>query len=628
MMLFWHKDGGTSKRSGQDAHVMLVLESLHRDVTAFLQARQDDVFPGNREHQRFLDFMAKMHSKLQHALRAGLAPHVGSSASSSHRDNHHPHHPHADALPTLSSTNSKTTRHSFFSWPRRRPLSLPNASSLLNDALPIKESTLRRWMVTIQRQHARYAVAMAEQAIRPLDNDVERYRLFQTIQQLSQRLDTACTPMLDQLDQLIDALEDLKRQWKLPALQHLVNELASAMIASSSTSIASSSRPATRVPQWQWRRCSPAVPLFYPWIPRRHAPHHRLTQARAILRRHGHLHFLGTMSDNEQAAFQVVTTLFDHFRQVFQENTRQNEARMRRSYASVFSASADPLLAEDIQRLCLAVSANPPPTIDALSTTNAAHAPPPASTNINNNNNNNNNNFSAPSSAPPSEASSFHSSPSPPVSPTLAPNSPLGMIIAGSSPPTPTPAATSSSSHATATNAALLQSIHHHQQLQQQQQHNCRSPATTVTSSSSNPQEGHPMRRRSRSSQVQEQADTDDQQDTLLRIQWPPMLRLVRAMLAPQPHHQLNDNAICLARIALCFLTLGQDQYVRWIHQLRQRQQQQTRPFQLATETLADMYRALELEQGHALLARLGAQLTTLCATDTTANAATSASNP
>lgn len=70
-------------------------------------------------------------------------------------------------------------------------------------------------------------------------------------------------------------------------------------------------------------------------------------------------------------------------------------------------------------------------------------------------------------------------------------------------------------------------------------------------------------------------------------------------------HHQQQVWSICLGLLSEHLLHVGQQYYAKWLQDLAASQDRQTALYRAATETLASMYRALQIEQGHAVLSNL-----------------------
>jgi hypothetical protein len=74
-------------------------------------------------------------------------------------------------------------------------------------------------------------------------------------------------------------------------------------------------------------------------------------------------------------------------------------------------------------------------------------------------------------------------------------------------------------------------------------------------------------------------------------------------------HPQQQVWSICLGLLSEHLLHVGQQYYARWIQDLADAQERQTVPYRAATECLASMYRALQIEQCHAVVSTLCSHL-------------------
>ncbi|KAI8341514.1 hypothetical protein BC941DRAFT_417131 [Chlamydoabsidia padenii] len=383
---------------------------------------------------------------------------------------------------------------------------------------------------TIKEHHHQM---MEEQQIRPLENDMERYRQLQVIHGLSHRLD-ASSQVYDELNDLRLALSSLHRQWKLDRIQHMVNTLAttSQMSTSSSSTLPPLAPPTghmSNLHNHRWKLSSTSLIGFIKkWLQQSSSPeninhtgtaagtttgltqghhHRRLAQP--------HSHFL--CSSQEECQTKILQVIQD-FYELFEENVHQNEERMHQMYARAFEPELDPMLAEDIQRLCISVSAAPPPRLALLSQPGVSFAFTW--------------NFSLPTRS--MQYSFTHQDTN------VTPISLSSLILP------PTSIGTSTTTYHT--NINWIKKV-------------------------------GGIRKKNQ----------DKQQGALMTGQ--------------------QTWSICLGLLAEHLLYVGQQYYTQCIQDFTQAQQQQTAPFQKATETLATMYRALQIEQSHAVLSSLCTQL-------------------
>ncbi|SAM07501.1 hypothetical protein [Absidia glauca] len=362
----------------------------------------------------------------------------------------------------------KKVHHSITKLQRRTP----DISSAATSRFYQQKQT-KQLYIKLDALKTQYQAAMEHLQIRPLETDRERYEQLQVIHGLSGRLDRS-SQVYEELHHLHRALIQVRQEWKLDQIQDIVSTLATTSPHDDDdettltdqhnhlwyASIDNTTENKRNIPMGlagavkNWLRqignrgkkeTSTDVP----------PSHHKLRS-----RHHQHL----VCRRPQQHIRQVI----EDFQGVFEENARQNHDRMYRLYAPLFHPEiVDPLLAEDIQRLCLEISTAPPPSLASL------HQP------------------SSPSSG------------------------------------------------------------------------------TTM----------------------------------------PSFLTGVDEMQFWVPTQGRTDGSVCLGLLSEYLLQVGQRYYTSWINDIEKAQQQHTVPFQIATETLAQMYRALQIEQGYATLLRLCTQL-------------------
>ncbi|KAI8089670.1 uncharacterized protein BX664DRAFT_350044 [Halteromyces radiatus] len=414
----------------------------------------------------------------------------------------------------------------------------------------------------------KYWEILEQQQIRQLENDMERYQLLQTIHGLSSRLDRS-SQVYDDLHHLHHALSSLRTEWKLDRIQHIVTTLAQpstcsstsppstisehhghrwypliisnnkkkrkANLSSSSSSSTAAAQGTATVPSSQPSLTKTHFGLFNHvknWFRKqRHSillGHSSETASSAdkattitatttttideSRRRHrpqSHPHLF--CSSQEECNIKVVQLVQD-FQNVFEENARQNEERMHHLYARVFQPDIDPLLAEDIQRLCLAVSTAPPPSLASL------------------------------------------------MQPGLSSSCSWTVCVTTGQTSFLVPADNNNKKN-------LYEHMIYRMDIQQ-------------SSSFFSKKKTRNEKNNISSKQDKEDEGTTDQQEQQM---W----------------------SICLGLLSEHLLGVGQQYYTRWMQEIRTAQQQQTAPFQVATETLASMYQALQIEQGYAILSRL-----------------------
>ncbi|KAI8337181.1 hypothetical protein BC941DRAFT_426942 [Chlamydoabsidia padenii] len=303
---------------------------------------------------------------------------------------------------------------------------------------------------------------MQQFEIRPLENDRERYEQLKVIHGLSGRLNLS-SQVYDELHHLHRALSLLRREWTLDRIQPIVSTLASPPSSSPNTLTQRHGHAwYPLVVEKNKSSSSGLVSNLKNWFGIKTT---RTTTTR-FKRRRKHLHLL-VRSDGHTKIRQLI----QDFQGVFEENARQNKERMHQLYSSLFHHTGDPLLAEDIQRLCLALTTATPPPL-----------------------------------------------------------------------------------------ASLVQ------------------PCVTTMHNDS----------------------TDD-------IIWPDGItkRQENTGMMQEDTSMVQGGSICLGLLSEHLLQVGQHYYTTWIQDIERIQQQQMAPYQVATDTLAAMYRALQIEQGYALLTRL-----------------------
>jgi hypothetical protein len=363
----------------------------------------------------------------------------------------------------------------------------PDISSAATSRFYQQKQT-KQLYIKLDALRIQYHAAMEHLQIRPLETDRERYEQLQVIHGLSGRLDRS-SQVYEELHHLHRALIQVRQEWKLDQIQDIVSTLAT-----TSPHDDNNENTLTEQHHHLWhasidntndRKKSNPMGLagaVKNWL-RQHsaignrgkketstdvpppASHHKLRP-----RHHQHLVCRRPSSRRQQ-----IRQVIDDFQGVFEENARQNQDRMYRLYAPLFHPeTVDPLLAEDIQRLCLEISAAPPPSLASLH-------------------------------QPSSSSSGTH----------------LPSFLTG----------------------------------------------------------------------------VDEMQF------WVPTQGRTRQDTS------LVDGSVCLGLLSEYLLQVGQRYYTSWINDIEKALQQHTVPFQIATETLAQMYRALQIEQGYAILLRLCTQL-------------------
>lgn len=383
----------------------------------------------------------------------------------------------------------KKVHHSIIKLQRRTPDTSAHGSSAAASLFFQKKQTKQLYL-KLDAFKTQYQAEMERLRIRPLETDRERYEQLQVIHGLSGRLDRS-SQVYEELHHLHRALIQVRQEWKLDQIQDIVSTLATtsphgdnentftdhhdhlwyASLDSMSDKKNSRSSMGLAGAVKNWFRHHSGIgnrgkketstdvsssELHRKLRPRHH--HHLVCRPPSSHRQH-------------------IRQLVQDFQGVFEENARQNQDRVYRLYAPLFrQESADPLLAEDIQRLCLEISAAPPPSLASL------HLP------------------------------------------GLSTGGVLSPFLNG------------------------LDERHF----------------------------------------------------------WVPA---AHGITRPDQASSLVVGSVCLGLLSEYLLQAGQRYYTSWIEDIEKTQQQLTLPFQLATETLAQMYRALQIEQGYAILARLCTQL-------------------
>jgi hypothetical protein len=360
----------------------------------------------------------------------------------------------------------KKVHHSITKLQRRTPDGSSAATSRF-----FQQKQTKQLYIKLDALKTQYQAAMEHLLIRPLETDRERYEQLQVIHGLSGRLDRS-SQVYEELHHLHRALIQVRQEWKLNQIQDIVSTLATTH--GDGNILTDHHNHPWHASRDSDRRSSMAGTVKN-WF--RH--HSRIgnrgkKETSTDTASSDHHHHLVCHPPSRQHIRQLI----QDFQGVFEENARQNQDRVYRLYAPLFrhhQEIVDPLLAEDIQRLCLEISSAPPPSLASL------HQP--------------------------------------------------GLSTGGAP-------------------SSFLDGVDEMQFWVQ---------PCGITNKK--------------------------RQDTSI------------------------VGSVCLGLLSEYLLQVGQRYYTSWIDDIEKTQQQLTIPFQIATETLAQMYRALQIEQGYAILVRLCTQL-------------------
>ncbi|CAO3594986.1 unnamed protein product [Absidia cylindrospora] len=404
-----------------------------------------------------------------------------------------------------------------------------------------------------------YHEVIQQQQIRILESDMERYQQLQRIHGLSNRLEIY-DQAYDELHHLQCALSKLCREWRLDRVQQIVSLIvASPPSPSPSLSSLSSSPPIPpsssplpcNISDRQNHRTS-STNLFgflKPWPTHSTAVRSAENQSNVIPPKNGtdyHHHHSHLLCAGRKEGRQLIMQIISDFHHVFEENVCQNERRMHLLYARVFQQNVDPMLANDIQRLYLSVRGTSPPSLTSLT----------------------------PSSVSPScswttdttHALFFR-----------AQNQHLTAFddMIHCSEPVPPSGRHASPSKRRQNGIKWISNMWgKRKQQRQQQQTSCPITSCQHYYFQQHHQHQQPVSSSGGSVQQQQQA-------------W----------------------SVSLGLLSEHLLYVGQQYYTQWIQEITQGQDRQMTSFQLATETMASIYQALQIEHGYSILSRLCLQM-------------------
>ncbi|ORZ22439.1 hypothetical protein BCR42DRAFT_433770 [Absidia repens] len=403
-----------------------------------------------------------------------------------------------------------------------------------------------------------YHEVIQHQQIRILENDMERYQQLQRIHGLSNRLEIY-DQAYDELHHLRRALSKLRREWRLDRVQQIVSIIVASPPSPSSSLLSLSPSPLPcNMPSRQKHRTS-STNLFgflKPWS--RHSPASVLAenQANTVPLKNGtsYHHQCHLLCASREEGRQRIMQIIRDFRHVFEGNVCENEQLMHQLYARVFQQNADPMLANDIQRLYLSVRGTSPPSLTSLTpsnispscswTTDTTHALF----------------FRAQDHHLTAFDDMIH-----------YPETVPSFISLSNGHPSPSKRRQNGIKW-----ISNMWEKRKQQRRRQQQQPNC--PITSC------------------------QYPYFQQRHQYQHLQ--PVSSSVTTI-----QQQQQAWSVCLGLLSEHLLHVGQQYYTQWLQEITQCQDRQIESFQLATETMTSAYQALQIEHGYDMLSRLCLQM-------------------